>query len=161
MNGIDTTAVIQVAIVVRDLDATVKAWTEFLGIGPSELMVSGTLAEAGTEYRGAATGARCRIAFFDFGQCRLELLEPIDAPSVWSDHLMKRGEGVQHIAFAVRGMGNGIEEFDRLGIRLAQRGDNGRYAYFDSEARLGTMIELLEVGPEDGPVDEDTAGNPI
>ena len=151
MAGIETRTVIQVAIAVRDLDAMVVKWTALLGFGPTHLVDSGDLQAAEPTYRGKATYARCRLAVFDLGQCKLELMEPIGSPSVWDEHLKSNGESLHHIAFAVDQLENGIGTFEELGIPVAQRGDfgSGRYAYVDSAPALGTMIELLEFFPSE------------
>lgn len=145
MSTVNTT-VIQVAIAVHDLDAAVQAWSGFLGVAPSRRLVTGTQEEAGTEYRGSTTPARCKLALFELGECTIELMEPVDGPSVWADFLSERGEGIHHIGFQVRGMDRGIESCEALGFPLIQRGEfgTGRYAYFGSERQLGTMVELLE-----------------
>ena len=149
MTGIETRTVIQVAIAVRDLDAMVAKWTALLGFGPTDVVDSRDLQLAEPTYRGKTTAARCRLAVFDLGQCKLELMEPIGSPSVWDEHLNSNGESLHHIAFAVDQLENGIASFKELDISVAQQGDfgSGRYAYLDSAPFLGTMIELLEFFP--------------
>jgi methylmalonyl-CoA/ethylmalonyl-CoA epimerase len=151
MTGIETRRVIQVAIAVRDLDAMIERWTALLGFGPTDVVDSRDLQTTEPTYRGETTQAHCRLAVFDLGQCKLELMEPIGAPSVWDEHLTSRGESLHHIAFAVDRLENGISRFEELEIAVAQQGDfgTGRYAYLDSAPSLGTIIELLEFFPRD------------
>jgi catechol 2,3-dioxygenase-like lactoylglutathione lyase family enzyme len=131
--AIDTRTVLHAAIAVPDLDAAVAAWTELLGRGPSSVTVTGSPEEAQTHYRGGSTPARVRLAFFDFGPFSLELMEPIGSPSVWADHV-DAGGGLHHLALTVRGMDDGLQALEALGLPLVQRGefDGGRYAYVDS-----------------------------
>jgi methylmalonyl-CoA/ethylmalonyl-CoA epimerase len=138
--------VIQVAVAVENLETAIEAWSTFLGREPSKTLVTGPQEEWKTEYRGAPSDARCKLAIYDLGECQVELMEPVGGPSVWADHLEQKGPGVHHIGFRVEGMKEGVRFCDALGMPLLQSGEfgNGRYAYFDSEAQLGTMLELLE-----------------
>ena len=157
MNGIDTT-VLHAAIVVSDLETAIEGWTALAGKGPTGVMITGTLEEAGTRYRGNPTVARCKQAFFDLSGFPIELIEPVDGPSVWADQLETRGEGLHHLAFRVRGMDDGIAACDALGMSLVQRGefDKGRYAYLEP-ARVGMMVELLEFDPGHSDYRDDAA----
>src|SRR5262245_17636399 len=116
MTAIDTRTVIQVAIVVRDLDAMVAKWTALLGFGPTDVLDSRELETARPTYRGKTTEARCRLAVFDLGQCQLELMEPIGTPSIWDEHLVAHGESLHHIAFATDRLEDGLAAFEARGI---------------------------------------------
>jgi catechol 2,3-dioxygenase-like lactoylglutathione lyase family enzyme len=153
VEGIDTQNLIQVALVVRDLDAKVKAWTALLGAEPAWVGETGALEETQASYKGRPTHARCRQAIFDLGACRLELIEPIGEPSVWDDFARDQGDCLHHVAFRVHGMAAGAKQLEESGAPLVQKGEfaNGRYAYFDAVATLGTLVELLELDePPDG-----------
>lgn len=151
MSGVDTTRVAQVAIIVSDVDAKAKAWSTFLGMEPSKVLVTGPLETTGTEYKGEKTPARLKVAVFDLGGFELELMEPIDGPSVWRDFLEEHGDGLHHIGFEATGIDDAITSIEAQGMPLVQRAeyktayDTGRNAYFSSEAALGAMIELNEL----------------
>jgi catechol 2,3-dioxygenase-like lactoylglutathione lyase family enzyme len=138
--------VMQVAIIVRDIEAKSKAWSEILGLPLPNIIITDTWDKTRAEYLGAPTNARSKLAFFDMGQLNVELIEPIDAPSTWQQHLDERGEGLHHIAFEIQGMGEKLAYLDSKGIPLIQRGEykGGRYAYVDGMNKLGTVLELLE-----------------
>jgi hypothetical protein len=101
---------------------------------------------ARTEYQGAPTPARAKLAFFHLGQVDLELIEPIDEPSTWKDQLDQHGDSLHHIAFQIQGMPQQLAYLSAKGIPLVQRGEytGGRYAYMDGGPRLGAILELLE-----------------
>lgn len=141
-----TTTVTQVGIIVRDIEARARAWADLLGVPVPEIQLTGTLDEAQTAYEGAPTPARARLAFFHLGQVDLELIEPIGAPSTWSDQLAGHGDSLHHIAFHIEGMQERLAYLDARGIPLVQRGEypGGRYAYVDGTSQLGTILELLE-----------------
>lgn len=140
--------VVQVAIVVRDLDEKVRAWTAVLGKGPDKLIVTGPVEDTGTELRGESTTARLKVAVWALGECELELMEPFGGPSVWQEHLDEHGEGIHHLGFVGDDMEAGVAELDGLGIPVVQRAsyrneyEKGAYAYFGSEEQLGGMIEI-------------------
>lgn len=144
--GLGTVTVTQVAIVVRDIEARARAWADVLGLPVPEIIVTDPVEVARTEYEGAPTPARARLAFFHLGQVDLELIEPLGGPSTWQDQLDRHGEGLHHIAFQIQGMPERLAYLDAKGAPLVQRGEytGGRYAYVDGAPRLGAILELLE-----------------
>jgi catechol 2,3-dioxygenase-like lactoylglutathione lyase family enzyme len=144
--GLGTTTVTQVAIIVRDIEARVQAWAAVLGMPVPEIIVTDPVEVAQTEYQGAPSPGRAKLAFFKLGQVSLELIEPIDGPSTWKDQLDQHGESLHHIAFNVEGMGERIAHLAAHGAPLVQRGEytGGRYAYVDGTSALGAVVELLE-----------------
>ncbi len=146
--GIGTDAVIQVGLVVNDIAATARRYQDVLGLPePSQQRTPGFEITEAT-FRGEPTEATAKLAFFDFGQAQLELIEPDHVPSVWRNALNANGESAHHIAFRVQDTGRAVEHFARHGVGVAQQGfygdRSGMYTYMDSEASLGLIIELLE-----------------
>ena len=140
------TLVTQVGIVVKDIEATARAWSQLLGLPMSTIRVTNPVEQAQTEYRGERTPARARLAFFPLGQVTIELIEPLGGPSTWKEHLDARGESVHHIAFEVQGMKNTLAYLAASNVPLLQKGEytGGHYAYVDSANALGVVLELLE-----------------
>jgi methylmalonyl-CoA/ethylmalonyl-CoA epimerase len=144
---LETGTVTQVAIIVRDIEKSVRVFAEFLGTPVPEIRKTQSLDVALTKYRGKPSEARAQLAFFDVGQgLRLELIQPDEHPSTWREFLDKNGEGVHHIAFAIKGMKEKIGRLESEGMTLVQTGEykGGRYAYVDAVGKLKTIIELLE-----------------
>ncbi len=154
-----TDRIVQVGIVVADVEATARAWSQLLGLPMPEIRITDAYDFAQTEYDGAPTFARARMAFLNVGQLDIELLEPVGEPSTWNDHLQQHGTSVHHLAFDIAGMGEKRAYLDGEGVRLIQRGEfeGGRYAYFDTQERLGAVLELLERGEQAPQVDEGAA----
>jgi catechol 2,3-dioxygenase-like lactoylglutathione lyase family enzyme len=140
------TTITQVGLVVRDIEAAARAWSEVLGLPVPEIIVTDPVERAHTLYHGRSTPARAKLAFFQLGQVSLELIEPIDQPSTWNDQLVDHGASLHHIAFEVNGMAQVQAALTANGMPTAQTGDyeGGRYAYVDGGERLGAVIELLE-----------------
>jgi catechol 2,3-dioxygenase-like lactoylglutathione lyase family enzyme len=139
-------SVFQVCFVTGDIEKS-KSWLAgVLGVEPPTTIVSGAREEAETKYRGAASDARCKMAFFPLDNTTIELIEPDEHPSCWRDFLDRNGPGCHHIAFRVGGMKRTIAAFEAGGHPLLQKGEfaGGRYAYVDTEPQLGILVELLE-----------------
>jgi hypothetical protein len=144
--ALGTTTVTQVGIIVGNIEERARAWADMLGLPMPEIQVTGTVDVAQTEYEGAPTPARAKLAFFHLGQVDVELIEPIEEPSTWKDQLDRHGDSLHHIAFQIKGMQEKLTYLHSKGVPLVQRGEytGGRYAYVDSTAQLGTILELLE-----------------
>lgn len=140
------TIVMQVGIIVQDIEAKARAWSQVLGLPMPAIIVTDPVEQAQTEYRGQPTPARARLAFFRLGQVAVELIEPLGSPSTWRDQLDAHGESVHHIAFAVQGMKERLAYLAANGLPLIQKGEytGGRYAYVEGAATLGVILELLE-----------------
>ncbi len=77
-----------VGLVVKSRAATMKSWSEKMGVGP------GRLTEAG---QGPVGLAHARVAGALF-----ELIEPVEEKkSLWHDFLNTRGEGLHHVSTRV------------------------------------------------------------
>ncbi|GAB4422750.1 MAG: VOC family protein [Anaerolineae bacterium] len=145
-HALGTTVITQVAIIVSDIEAKARAWAEVLGVPVPEIITTGSYELARTEYNGAPSEARARLAFFQLGQVTLELIEPIGRPSTWHDQLETHGDSLHHIAFEIKGMPEKVAFMEGKGVPLVQRGEysGGRYAYFNGNTQLGAVVELLE-----------------
>jgi glyoxalase/bleomycin resistance protein/dioxygenase superfamily protein len=146
MDTLGSTIVVQVGIVVHDIESTSRNWSELFGLPMPEITTTDSVDTARTEYKGASTPARAKLAFFHLGQVDVELIEPIDGPSTWKDQLDERGDSLHHIAFRIKGMLDTLAYLESKDIGLIQRGEytGGRYAYVDAVDQLGCILELLE-----------------
>jgi methylmalonyl-CoA/ethylmalonyl-CoA epimerase len=139
--------VIQVAIVVRDIEATSKHWSELLGMPVPEIKTTRPGHEVKMTYRGKPSEGQVKLAFFNLGQVVLELLQPVGVGSSWKEILDKRGEGVHHLGFQVVDPKKTTQALEKEGFPIIHQGrydsDDGDYIYFDSQKALGVLIEAL------------------
>lgn len=143
--ALSSRVVCQVGLVVRDVEASARAFADLLGVEVPPWKMTDSVDEAHTRYRGEPTEARAKLAFFDAGSVSIELIEPVGGPSTWQEHLDANGEGVHHIAFRVEDMEDQVSMLAGKGMPAVQRGDytGGCYAYIDSAPQLGVVLELL------------------
>ncbi len=146
-NGhLGTTTLAQVAIVVKDIEASAKRYSEVLGLPVPGVITLVPGLEVNQTYCGLPSDARAKLAFFQLGPVQLELIEPMGGESTWQEVLDRKGEGFHHIAFWVENMQKRVDFLKGHGIPMIQRGDmgEGQFAYFDAEKQLGVVLELLE-----------------
>jgi len=92
---------------------------------------------------------KVNTAFFRSGESKIELLEDANQHGIINRFIEKKGEGVHHIAFAVK---NIVEEVDRLksaGFEFIQeepkRGaDNKLVCFLQPKGTNGVLIELCQ-----------------
>jgi len=142
--------VAQVAMVVRDLDRVVEQWWELFGIGPWHFYTYGKPLVKKMSYRGKPVEHAMRVALSWIGPLRIELIEPVGGPSVYDEFLRDHGPGIHHLGVLVRDMGAAIRQAEEAGLTMIMDGSgfgldgDGHYAYLDTEARIGTTVELIE-----------------
>ena len=139
---------VQIATIVNDIEAAKRKWAEFLGVDIPPAVDAGEYAVTKTEYMGKpAPEAGCEMAFFQLGNCVLEIIQPNKESSTWRDFLEQHGEGLHHMAFQVEDIHEGMRACQEFGMVLTQWGyygdGSGAYAYFDATGSLKCFIELL------------------
>lgn len=148
------TETMQIGIVVRDLDATVKKYGEDYGIGPWQFheFNPGDLKDL-REYGKPVTHST-RIATTMIGQVQWELIEPLDDESTFARFLAEKGEGVHHIAVRTPNFEETVAMPAKQGKELALSctfSDSKRdikIAYLPTDQDLGVLIEIFSGMPE-------------
>ena len=92
---------------------------------------------------------KVRTAFFKVGQTKIELLEATGPESAIAKFIDKKGEGIQHVAFAVEGLQDNLDELASKGVRLIdaqpRRGAEGlNIAFVHPKSTFGVLTELCE-----------------
>lgn len=140
---------LHIGIVVRDIEKARAHWVKFLGLEETpRISIADGDEKNPTEYRGHPSTAQAKLVFMTLDNLQIELIEPLgNTPSHWREFLEKKGEGVHHIAFAVKGMGEAyLEKYAEAGYPTAQHGGwaTGEYGYMDTTEALGVTVELIE-----------------
>ncbi len=95
---------------------------------------------------------KVKTAFFMIGQTKIELLEPTSEESTVAKFIEKRGEGVHHIAFATKNLGESLQEIEAKGVRLIdakpRAGAEGLNIAFLHPKSTGSVLTELCEHPE-------------
>ena len=142
-----TRRICQIAVVVRDLEKSARAYAEFFAL-PVPAFITTDGSHGGHHiFRGQPTDARCKLAFFELENTTIELIQPLGGDSSWQAVLDEKGEGVHHIAFQVQDSPGKTRTLAANGMALLHQGGDpgsGQFSYFDARAQLGLLIETLE-----------------
>jgi len=92
---------------------------------------------------------KVRAAFFRIGQTKIELLEPTVPESPIGKFIEKRGEGIHHVAFAVKKIEEQLRKAESKGVRLIdvspRKGAEGLdIAFLNPKSTSGVLIEICE-----------------
>ena len=143
---------VQVGIVVRDLDQSMRELGELFGIGPFRVIECPPPGrEDGQFYRGQPCRFRTRQAFADLGTVELELIQPLEGRTLWSDFLAEHGPGIHHIRFNVPDHEAITGYLQGKGVGKTQEGagirEGTHWVNYDTEKRLGFVIEIMQPAP--------------
>jgi catechol 2,3-dioxygenase-like lactoylglutathione lyase family enzyme len=146
MGIIDPKSVCQIALVVKDIEASTRRYAELFGVPAPAIFSVPPQEEAHTRFRGKPTATRARLAVFDLGQVVLELTEVDGEPSSWKQFLAEKGEGVHHIGFKVADREAAMAYFRKLGIGERHYGEypGGSYTFVESEKAFGVIFNIKE-----------------
>ena len=95
------------------------------------------------------TDQHVKTAFFVVGQTKIELLESTDPEGPIGKFIEKKGEGIHHIAFAVKDIDQALAETEANGIQLidkqSRKGAEGmRIGFLHPKSTFGVLTELCE-----------------
>ncbi|MBN4048402.1 methylmalonyl-CoA epimerase [Flavobacteriaceae bacterium AH-315-O20] len=90
-----------------------------------------------------------KTSFFQVGSNKIELLEATNADSTIAKFIEKKGEGIHHIAFAVKDINFEIQRLKKEGFTILnevpKRGaDNKLIAFLHPKTTNGILVELCQ-----------------
>lgn len=138
----------QVGIVVRNARAVAEQLHALLGIGPFRVLewpIEGIDPES--TFHGQPAHYSILLAFARMGALQVELVEPRQGRSVWSDFLDEHGPGLHHFRVTVSNFEETVQAWEAAGIENIASGSGvhlgSKWAYFDTSKLLdGIVIEL-------------------
>jgi len=126
-----------VGVCVGAMDPSAQHWADLLGVAIA--------------HRECVDPQKTEAAFIDFaGQpATVELVAPMAGNMGLARFLDKRGDGLHHIAFAVRDIRLALDRLSAAGVRLIdpapRPGARGHLvAFLHPKAMNGTLVELVE-----------------
>lgn len=143
---------IQIGVVVRDLDQSMAALTAIFGMGPFRVVECPPPGREEQQFcHGDPARFRMRQAFADLGSVELELIQPVEGQTIWSEFLAERGPGIHHIRFNVPDENALSAYLLERGIGKTQEGagirEGSYWANYDTEKLVGFVIEILQPTP--------------
>ena len=140
--------VIQVAYVVRDIDAAMRRHWEVCGIGPWSVYEFSAPKVRDYMYRGKPATHACLIAVSWRDQVQLELMQPVSGYSIYDEFLDAKGEGMHHIKLYYADCTRAVADYGAKGYGVIQSGrfDEDEHYYLDTEKDFGYIIELGNAG---------------
>ena len=131
----ETTHIEHIGIAVRNLEESIKFYEDTFGLKCYAIE--------------EVKDQKVRTAFFKVGQTKIELLESTESDGLISKFIEKRGEGVHHLAFAVKNIESALIETEKKGIQLIdkqpRKGAEGlEIAFLHPKSTFGVLTELCE-----------------
>ena len=142
--------IVQIALVVKDLEATVREWHDRFGVGPWQFYTYGPPLVKRMTRHGEPCEYRMKVALANVGPMRIELIETMEGDTVYAEFVRDHGYGVHHLGVLVDDMEEALARARTAGLTMTQDGagfgpdGDGHYAYLDTELLMGTTIELIQ-----------------
>jgi hypothetical protein len=146
-------AVRQNGYVVRDIRGAMEHWIEVLGVGPWYYIDRVKMDYF--RHRGQSSNAEVSIALANSGDLQIELIQQRnDAPSMYKEFIDAGHEGLQHMSYWTTDYQPLYDRALSLGFKVGQEGqiggEQGRFAYFDTQTHPGTVIEISDISGNKG-----------
>lgn len=124
-----------VGIAVKNLDETLKFYTDVLGLDLADTEV--------------VEEQKVRVAFLPIGDTEVELLESTADDGPIAKYIERNGEGVQHLAFLVEDIEEAIKHMQDKGMRMIDEmpryGAGGaKIAFMHPKSSYRVLIELCQ-----------------
>ncbi len=131
----ELTHIEHIGIAVKDLDKAIEYYEKVLGIKCYAIE--------------EVKDQKVKTAFFKIGQTKIELLQSTDPEGPVGKFITKKGEGIHHMAFAVKNIEQALKEAKVKGIRLIdsklRRGAEGLdIAFLHPKTTFGVLTEFCE-----------------
>lgn len=136
----------QIGVVVRDVKERAKLLETFFGLGPFQIL------ERPPEeitFRGKQEEFQIKNGLAWVGPLQIELIEVVKGNCCQAEFLKQKGEGLHHFGIYVDDLDAVLALAKDNGIELLQRGaalGAIQWAYLDTEAKFGIVIELMQIG---------------
>ena len=122
-----------IGIAVKNLNETIRYYEDVLGLKCYSIE--------------EVEDQKVKTAFFKVGGTKIELLESMEKGGPIDKFIEKRGEGVHHIAFAVKDIRKSLKEIESKGIELINKepisgAENFQVAFLHPKSTFGVLTEF-------------------
>ncbi len=137
----------QVAFVVKDLTAGMEFFSRTMGVVRFYVIEDFGLKARDKTFRGRPADQNFKLALAYSGDTQIELIQHLSGDTCYKEHLERRGEGLHHLGFFLYDPQEYQGALDSLGggysPLMSGRFGTTRYTYFDTEAAIGSIMEIV------------------
>jgi methylmalonyl-CoA/ethylmalonyl-CoA epimerase len=143
------TDTLQISVVVRDLETAMRTYVHEYGIGPWGVYEFNPDTVRNLRENGRPVERSWRLALAQIGKVQWELVQPLDADSIYARFLAEKGEGVHHVGVAAPSFDETVAAQGERGNGVLLGGEyNGvQFAYLATERDLGLVTEIFSGPP--------------
>jgi hypothetical protein len=142
--------IVQVAFIVKSVDSAVKTYADIYGIGPWPIWEFNSHIVNDMKMNGRRKDYRMKVAIIDIGDTQIELIEPLDDITIYSEYLKEHGEGFHHLGWKVEDFDKAIASFKSKGTTECMSGNRGGhhfFAYFNCKKDIKHIVEIFKTLP--------------
>ncbi len=124
-----------IGIAVKNLDKSIRYYEDVLGLKCYNIE--------------EVLDQKVKTAFFKVGETKIELLESTDDTGPVARFIEKKGEGIHHIAFAVKDINKSLKEAELKGVELITKvpvkgAENLEIGFLHPKSTFGVLTEFCE-----------------
>ena len=130
----------QIGLLTGNLERFISNMRTLYGLEPDRVAV----------YPTGASPEECirNLAYYNFPEVELEIVEPVNTSQEWHDFISKRGDCLHHIQYNVDDLAGTMKRMEDNGIRLIERGysisnPKVEFLFFDTIDMLGYVTEIV------------------
>jgi catechol 2,3-dioxygenase-like lactoylglutathione lyase family enzyme len=142
----------QICWVTDDIEATERLLSEQFGVGSWTRIPDVEFGPETTTLRGEPVRFVAHISLGYSGDLQLELIQPVEGPTIHAEFLAERGPGLHHVCFEVDDVEAACAAAEAAGVPVLMRGSmmDGEieFAYIDGSAGGAPYVELARIGPQ-------------
>ena len=152
MDNTGRNTIVKIGIVVNDIEKAAEHYNRIFDLkekavvrypDPNKKPMEG----AYKRFHGESVNPKLKCCIVNLEPIYLEVIEPADnEPSPWKEYLEKHGPGVCFLSFYINGFEQQIDFMEMGGYPATFIEDKifERYAYFDTQEKIGVTIEMKE-----------------
>ena len=137
-----------IGVVYKDFSKVVEKIKDLYGM--PNINIVEAIVEVNTNIKELTEPLKIKVGFATFGNTMIELFEPLDDNSIYSEFLETIPEGgIHHVGILVENIDEELKKWDSKGIKRIISGilPTNRFVYYDTREMFGYVTELLDNVP--------------
>ena len=137
-----------IGVVYKDFSKVVEKIKDLYGM--PNINIVEAIIEVNTNIKELTKPLKIKVGFATFGNTMIELFEPLDDNSIYSEFLETIPEGgIHHVGILVENIDEELKKWDSKGIKRIISGilPTNRFVYYDTREMFGYITELLDNVP--------------